>query len=203
MAKGMRTLSRYEDEFDRDAEQNSEARVVNVSPYVARFEIATTPGAKPRRYKLSPGQSMHLQAGYTRAFQGAGRQPVRATIEALTEREAFARGPALPQVVHEERAREIGDAWDAAIAKGKAPPAPQKVMLPSADGGDPIEMTVQPAGYGAEPVPMRVAPLEDIEDQDGPLDEPPPDHNEPEDIPTIPAAQPSAPVVPTKSKGRG
>lgn len=201
---GMRTLSRYEEEFDRDAEQNSEARVINVSPLPARFEIATTPGAKPRRYKLEPGQSMHLQAGYTRAFQGAGRQPVRATIEALTEREAFPRGPALPQVVHEDRAREIGRAWEAAMVRAKAPPAPQKVMLPSADGGDPIEMTVQPAGYSAEPVPMRGAPIEDDEDQAGDLDEPPPDHNDPDpsEIPTIPSAAETANAK-AKSKARG
>jgi hypothetical protein len=61
-------------------------------------------------------------------------------------------------------------------------------MLPSATGGEPIEMTVQPAA------PVRV--VEDVEDQiGGEMDEPPPEHNEPLEPVTVPAA-------PTGKKGR-
>lgn len=193
----MRSLSRYDD-FDRDAAMTSEARVINVSPHVARFEIATTPGAHPRRYKLGPGESVHVQAGYTKPFTGAGRQPVRATIESLTERAVFAGGPTLPMVVHEERAAEMRARWQDAIAKGAEPPKPVDVMLPSADGGEPIKMTVQPAPAvtpaQAAATASKLPAFDDDEDQDsGPIDEPPPDHNEPLEPVTLPAA---------KSKGK-
>lgn len=195
----MRTLSRYKEDFDRDAAMHSEARVVNVSPHTARFEIATTPGAQPRRYKLEPGQSIHVQLGYTQAFTGAGRQPVRATIESLTEREVWSRGPTLPMVVHEERAAEMAARWAQAIARGAEAPKPIDVMLPSADGGEPIKMTVQPAAVAAPaPTPTasaRMAAFDDDEDQTGgELDEPPPEHNEPLEAVT--------PAVPTRGKGK-
>lgn len=188
---GPRTLSRYPDDEanDRDFEQN----VVNVSPHEARFEIGAGPGAQPRRYRLKPGQSVTIQSGYTKPFTGAGRQPVRATIESLTERQVYPGGPSLPMVVHADRAAEVRAQWSAMIAKGAAPPPPVKVMVPRADGGEPIEMTVQPAAAPIleEPVPMRrAAPVvEDDEDQTGePIDEPPPDHNDPEP-PTVGGAK--------------
>lgn len=188
----MRSLSRSQEQFDRDAEMMSEARVMNVSPHVSRFEIATTPGAQPRRYKLQPGDSVHLQVGYTQAFTGAGRQPVRAPIEALTEREVWPRGPTLPMVVHESRAAEMRARWAELVARGAEPPKPVDVMLPSADGGEPIKMTVQPAAAStpaqAAASAGRLPAINDDEDQDGPLDEPPPDHNEPLEPVTLPAA---------------
>ncbi len=192
----MRTLSRYDDDFDRDAAMMSEARVVNVSPHIARFIIATTPGAAPRRYKLAPGESVHIQVGYTKAFVGAGRQPVRATIESLTEREAWPKGPTLPCVVHEERAAEMAERWRTTLARGAEPPKPIDVMLPSADGGEPVKMTVQPAAVAtpmqAQAAAAKVPPIpafDDDEDQmGGQLDEPPPDHNEPLEPVEVPKA---------------
>lgn len=187
----MRTLSRYNDDFDRDAALHSEARVINVSPHVARFEIATTPGAQPRRYKLAPGESTHIQVGYTQTFTGAGRQPVRATIESMTEREVWPKGPTLPMVVHEDRAAETRSRWEQTIARGAEPPKPMDVYLPSADGGEPVKMTVQPA---APTTPAQVAAtsralpaFDDDEDQaGGELDEPPPEHNDPIEPVTVP-----------------
>lgn len=195
----MRTLSRYKDDFDRDAELNSEARVVNVSPHIARFEIATTPGAAPRRYKLGPGQSTHLQVGYTRGFVGAGRRPVRATIESLTERQVYpGSSRTLPMVVHEERASEVAERWRAELARGVEAPKPVEVMMPSADGGEPIKMMVQPAPLAT---PAQAAagaaalPAIDDEDQDGgEPEEPPPDHDEPLEAIATP--------VPTRGKGK-
>lgn len=189
----MRSLSRSLDEFDRDAAMQSEARVVNVSPHIARFVVATTPGSQPRRYKLQPGESVHLQSGYTAEFQGAGRQPVRATIESLTERQVWNNGPTLPMVVHESKAGQMRDRWEELLAKGAAPPKPIDVMLPSADGGEPIKMTVQPAP-AVSPVSAQAAvsglpAFDDDEDQlNGPIDEPPPDHNEPLEAVTLPAS---------------
>ncbi|HUS27601.1 MAG TPA: hypothetical protein VMZ53_03810 [Kofleriaceae bacterium] len=181
----------------------SEARVINVSPHVARFQIATTPGSQPRRYKLGPGESIHIQIGYTQSFQGAGRQPVRATIESLTEREVWNKGPTLPMVVHESRAAEMRSRWQEMIARGAEPPKPMDVYLPSADGGEPVKMTVQPA---AAVTPAQVAAassrlpaFDDDEDQSAAaLDEPPPDHNEPLEAVTVPAAP-----VPTKAESKG
>lgn len=196
-----RSLTRYEDDFDRDAAMSSEARVINVSPFTARFEIATSPGSSPRRYKLEPGQSVHLQSGYTEEFQGAGRQPVRPTIESLTERHVWNGGPTLPMVVHEGRAKEVAAEWERMLARGAEPPKPVDVMLPSADGGEPIKMTVQPAAALAPQQPaQRMPAFDDDEDQmDGPLDEPPPDHNDPIEPVTVPAASESG----GKNKGKG
>lgn len=179
----------YGDEFDRDAEEQSEALVVNVSPWPARFEIATVPGSKPRRYKLESGKSVSLQLGYTTSFIGASRQPVRPTIESLTEIEVYPRGPKLPMVVHIDRASEMRAKWEHELAKGAKPPEPMKVSLPSADGGEPLEMLVTPAGapMAHREVP-KMAPMDDVEDQDGPIDDPPPDHNDPIEPVTLPVA---------------
>lgn len=168
------------DEHDREAEQNAEAQVVNVSPWPARFKIDQQAGSPPRRFTLKPGQAVHLPAGYTHEFVGAGRQPVRATIESLTEREVYPRGPSLPQVVHVERAAQMRDRWEHALTQANLPPPPVDVFLPSANGGEPIKMTVQPAPLANAPQPVASVPIDDDEDQaGGPLDEPPPDHNEP------------------------
>lgn len=190
MARGQaRATAHYDDEFDRDAEEQSEALVVNVSPNVARFEIATVQGSKPRRYKLEPGKSVNIQHGYTQDFIGASRQPVRATIESLTEIEVFPKGPRLPMVVHVDKARDMRAQWEAALAKGAVPAAPYVLSIPGANGGDAVEMTVTPTSPQAPSAARAVMPaLEDIEDQDGPLDEPPPDHNDPIEPVTLPVA---------------
>ncbi len=190
-----RASAHHDDEFDRDAEEQSEAAVINVSPRVARFEIATVQGSKPRRYKLAPGQSVNVQHGYTQDFVGASRQPVRATIESLTEIEVFPKGPRLPMVVHVDKAREYQAKWRAALEAGQKPAEPFKVSLPSANGDDPVEMTITPSAPQMRgPAPTMPA-LEDVEDQDGEIDEPPPDHNDP-----LPVELPTAPTG--KNKGR-
>lgn len=199
------TRLQEQEAFDRDAEAMSEVLVINVSPYEARFEIASTPGTKPRRYKLDPGRTVHLQSGYCEEFIGASRQPVRATIESLTEIEVFPRGPRLPMVVRTEKAHEMRDKWERALAKADAAPAPIKVMMAASDGGEPVEMTVQPSPQAHAPRPPMapMASLDDDEDQAGPLDEPPPDHNEPLEPVTLPAATGPAPTSGGKRGGRG
>lgn len=178
----MRTLSRYDDDHDARAARSREARVVNVSPFTARFEIGTTPGNDPRFYTLKPGESVHIQRGYAFEFMGASRKPVQPIIESLTERAAYPGGPSLPMVVIDSKANEVKAAWAAAMKRANMAPEPVKVMVPRADGGEPMEMMVQP------PVPMR-RQITDDEDQDaGPIDEPPPDHNDPEPV-TVGAAE--------------
>lgn len=191
---GARALSNYE-AWDREAEGSAEARVVNVSPFVARFEVATVPGTRPRRYKLNPGESVHLQAGYVKEFKGAGREMVRATIESLTEREVFPKGRTLPMVVNEAKAQEMAQRWRDELAKGAEPPKPMEVSLPAADGGEPIKMTVTPAAMAtndrAQALAASVPRFDDDEDQaGGPMDDPPPDHNEPDDLPVVTAPAP-------------
>lgn len=185
----MRTLSKYNDDFDRDAAMQSEARVVNVSPHVARFMIATTAGSQPRKYRLQPGESVHIQVGYTHSFTGAGRQPVRATIESLTEMQVFAGGFTLPMVVHESKADEYRARWAEALAKGAEKPKAIDVMLPAADGGEPIKFTVQPAAAAPALVPQRPVMSDDEDQAEGPLDEPPPDHNDPIEPVEVPKAK--------------
>lgn len=203
-----------EDEFDRDARDNVERRVVNVSPYVARIEIATTPGTRPRRHRLEPGQSMYLQQGYCTPFLSVTRQPVAAWIETHTEREAWPGqrtfdsnsekyvwkvppGPRLPSVVEEGRAEEIKARWDQAMAdKESAATAPLRLTLQRQDGVPvDVEATIAP-----QPVPMRRAPPVDEEDQTVALDEPPPDDDTPPE-PEIPVV--TAPVAPADSTRPG
>jgi len=196
------------DEFDRDAEETSEARVVNVTDNPVRFEIAAAAGSKPRRYKLGPygsaNASIHIEAGYTQPFKGVGRGMVRATIESLTEREAYPGGPRLPAVVHESRVDVVRAAWAAAMAnKGKIPTT--MVILPRVDGGDPIHAAIaSPEAVAADAVaraskPAPPPPVEDVEDQSGPID-PDPDADLPalDDLPVV-AADPEP--TPTRAKG--
>jgi hypothetical protein len=178
--------------WDRDAEGNTEQRVVNVSPYTARFEIAGTPGSPPRKYKLEPGQTTLLPGGYTREFMGAGRQPVRATIESLTEREVFAKGPRLPMVVHEDRQADTHAQWLAVIDSARNPAEPVKVSIPTADGGEPIEALVRPPSIAPsaaklETIAANMPQMDDEDQSGGELDEPPPDHNDPLPVVTAPA----------------
>lgn len=185
------------EEWDRDADGQAEQRVVNVSPYTARFEIGGTPGSRPRRIKLEPGQSALIQGGYTRSFIGASRQPVRATIESLTEREVYPKGPRLPMCVHEERANEVAAEWRAAIDNAAKPADAVEVAIPAADGGEPVKTLVRPPSIApsmaaVESLRANLPMSDDDEDQaGGPLDEPPPEDNDP---PVIAAApEPEAP----------
>jgi len=126
-----------------DALDYSEARVVNITDEEVKFTIATTPGAKPRRYTLAPfgkpGCDVHLQEGYTKPYRGAGRKMIRPIIESRTLREPFpgarldnspdpkeARPHTLPMVVHEDNAKAARKAWLAAMAK-----APKRAPQPA------------------------------------------------------------------------
>lgn len=214
---------RFDDEFedfDRQAENYSEAPVTNVSPYVARFQIATVPGSSPRNYKLDPGQTMNVQRGYTAAFVGASMRTVRPTIESMTEREAWPGkrgldkdgkviwlrhpGPRLPMVVSDERVGEVSDLWSQAIEQRAAnDTAPLRMTLQRTDGS---EVEVEADVERTPPIPPqrgKAAPkVDDDEDQiGGPIDPPPPEHDDPDDLaagadalelPVIPAITPAA-----------
>lgn len=201
-----RTNHRRSDEdrdFDRRARAQSEARVINVSPYVARWQIATQPGSEPRFYKLEPGESVHLQFGYTVEGRGAGREPVRPTIEALTEREAWAGervegddnkfvwitkpGPRLPMVCSMARAEELPDGrpgfaqqWREALGKrAKDKKAPLKMTLRRSDGGQ-VDVEAEIDAEPGEDEGRGDGRPEDVEDLEaGAHDEPPPAHDDP------------------------
>ena len=193
------------DDFDRDAEEASEARVVNVTDEVTRFEIAQGPGSKPRRYKLQPygkaDSGIHIQRGYTIPTRGVGRSMIKPTIEQLTEREAYARGPRLPMVVAEDRADDARTAWLAAHAnRGKEAP---KVIVMQTTDGDRVEAQLQhqmlpaPQAIAAAraPVPIR----EEVEDQGNePIDVDP--DLDPANTPDPAAALPTVPM--RKPQGR-
>jgi hypothetical protein len=169
-----RTLGTFDDDFDRDAAEQSEARVVNVTDEVARFEIAQGPGSKPRRYRLQPwggaDSGVHLQLGYTIETKGVGRAPIMPTIEQLTEREVYPGGPRLPMVVSVDngRADRAREKWMAALAnrgKAKLP----RIVLQDAEGNKhEAELAMAPAPVATAAAPRRAAPLvEDVEDQGG------------------------------------
>ena len=182
------------EQFDREAREQSEARVINISDETVRFEIAQQPGSKPRRYVLAPygqqGDGIHLQIGYTRPYRGAGRGDVRPTIESITEREIIAEVPPtpldpgrpglrVPFVVHEEHAAEGRARYEQALAKaGKHAKHAPRVVATQAPRAAPFAQTPDPE------------PAIDEEAQDGPLDEPPPD----DDLP---------PVIAPKRGGKG
>lgn len=203
---GANHVQTYEqDDFDRDAREQSEARVMNISDEVIRFEIATQPGSKPRRYTLAPfgktESSIRIQVGYTLPFKGAGRGMVRPTIESLTMREVISEiAPTqmhagrtalrIPLVVHEDNAEAARAAYLAAMKRAAA----------TGEGSMPT-LVLHDAQTG-RPMPVRVerkpAPVEDVEDQDGPLDEPPPD----DDAPPAPVEIPEVAPPTTTRKGR-
>ncbi len=201
----MPSTSNMED-FDRDAEEQSEARVVNVTGEVCRFEIAGHPGTKPRRYRLNPHgnqeSGVYLQLGYTVETKGVGRKMIAPTIEQLTEREVYPGGPRLPMVVSEDngRATAARAAWLAALAtKGKAK-LPTIVLQDTA--GNRVE-----AELGRAPAPRAAAEREDVEDQGGgPVDvdpdEDPANTPDPTDIPTVPKAAVATPLRKPAARGK-
>lgn len=197
------------DERD-DAGQQQERQVVNVSPFVAKFQIGTMPGTRARRHELKPGETMWLQAGYCDSFIGESLRPVRATIESLTERHAWEGrnawdkdgkpywavkpGPQLPMVVEVSKADEYRAKWRAAMAaKDEADKAPLRMTLQRQDGTDvEVQAEIAPARTSR---PVVVAGIE----QDTPhvIEEPPPD----DDLPVMtsaPPAQPQPPAIPKK-----
>lgn len=199
------------DDRDRDAGLQQERQVVNVSPFVARFEIGTMPGTRSRRHELKPGETLWLQAGYCDSFVGESLRPVRATIESLTERHAWEGrnawdkdgkpywavkpGPQLPMVVEVSKADEYRAKWRAAMAaKDEADKAPLRMTLQRQDGTDvEVQAEIQPAPRVSRP------PVVGGIEQDAPhlIEEPPPD----DDLPVMasaPPVQPQPPVIPKK-----
>lgn len=185
------------EDFDEDAREQSEAIVINVSDAPIRFEIATQPGTKPRRYKLAPwsrqGDRVSLQVGYTVPFKGAGRGMVRPTIESLTMCEMVSEitpsathpgRPAvrIPLVVHEDRADAARAKYVAMRDRVKQSGGAMPTILLHTDDGTPMRVQVKRAPS---------MPIEDVEDQGGPLDDPPPDDDTP------PPAEDAAPAIPT------
>ncbi|HSR79089.1 MAG TPA: hypothetical protein VLN57_21125 [Xanthobacteraceae bacterium] len=207
--------AQQEYDAERDDGLAAEVQVVNVSPFVARFEIGTMPGTRGRKTELKPGETMYLQAGYCQDFIGESLRPVRATIESLTERHAWEGrnawdkdgkpywavkpGPQLPMVVTAAKAPEMRARWAAAIAQHKADEnAPLRMTLQRQDGTD-VEVQAEIA-----PAPRRAAPVMQggIEAADPVvIDEPPPDHNDPLDLP-VATAPPQAPPSIPKRGGR-
>lgn len=221
-ARSTRTVE--DEDFDNEAEEQSEVRCINVSPFTARISIGTVAGSKPRRHRLEPGQGVYLQHGYTVEFVGSGGQPVRPTIESLTEREAWPGvrdydkdnkivwltrpGPRLPMVVAEPRAREVKAQWEAAMKRhDEVQAGPLRLTLQRQDGVDvEVQADITPAPKRARP-----APVVDDEDQvGGPIDEPPPDHDDPIDpepgegevFIELPVPPPTGDVVPTRAAAR-
>jgi hypothetical protein len=190
-------MGRNIDDFDRDAEEVSEARVFNVSDDVVRFEIAQGPGSKPRRYKLQPwgkpDSSVHLQLGYTIETKGVGRKMIMPTIEQLTEREVYPRGPRMPMVVSEQdgRAAAARERWVTALAnRGKE--APKVIVMHTADG-ERVEAQLQHQHLPAKAKDDHG----ETEDQAGGALDPDPDH----DPANTPDPSLAVPTVPMRARG--
>jgi hypothetical protein len=201
--------SNQTDDFDRDAEEQSEARVVNVTDEVCRFEVAQGPGSKPRRYKLEPfgraDSGVYLQMGYTIETKGVGRKMIAPTVEQLTEREVYPGGPRLPMVASEAdgRAAAARKAWLVAMAtKGKT--KLPTIVLQDTDGNRvEAELARAPA-----PGPTRPADFHgEVEDQGGaPVDvdpdEDPANTPDPTALPVVPAATIPTPMRKSAPRGR-
>jgi hypothetical protein len=201
-------------EFDRAAREGGDVRVVNVSPFDARFEIATVPGSPPRMIRLKPGESTLLQRGYTVETQSMASKNYKLppAIEVNTMREAWPGkrsiksgvetwhvqpGPRLPMVVSEFRAAEVKAQWEAAMMeRSEAERAPMRLVMQRTDG------TAVEVEAAVESVPAPRAKAGPVEDT-GVVQIP---DDDPEDMPTptLPAAQaPAAPVKPEiKKAGR-
>lgn len=197
---------------DRDAGLQQERQVINVSPFVARFEIGTMPGTRARRHELKPGEAMWIQAGYAEGFVGESLRPVRATIESLTERHAWEGknawdkdgkpywavkpGPQLPMVVDVSKADEYRAKWRQAMAQKEADDkAPLRMTLQRQDGTEvQVEAEVAPPPAATRRTPAVVGGVE--QDEPHVLEEPPPDDALP--VATSAPAQPQAPAIPKR-----
>jgi hypothetical protein len=162
-------MSYAQESNERDAGEQQERQVVNVSPFVAKFQIGTMPGTRARRHELKPGEAMWLQAGYCDPFIGESLRPVRPTIESLTERHAWEGrnawdkdgkpywavkpGPQLPMVVEVGKADEYRARWrDAMTQKEAADKAPLRMTLQRQDGTDvQVEAEIAPPPRVARP----------------------------------------------------
>lgn len=205
-------------DFDRRSRAQSEAQVINVSPFPARWKIATQPGSEPRYYTLEPGETVHLPAGYTIPGKGAGEEDVRPTVESLTELEVWPGereegednklvwttkpGPRLPQVCSVARARGpladgrpgFAEQWKRALAKrDDMRTAPLKMVMRR--GGRSVEVEVEEEEdprFARRDMPDPGPELpDDVEDLSAPGEgdnEPPPDHDEPLDAVELPRA---------------
>ena len=212
------------DDWDIDAEESSEERCVNISPYVARLEFATVPGSKPRRHVVPPCGGLYVQRGYARPYTGSAGKEMPPTIFSLSEIEAWPGrrepdkdgklvwvvqpGPRLPMVVPESEAKVWQKRWDTALAaKAEADKAPLRLTLQRTDG---TEVQVQAEIAKPAPAAARRA-VEDDEDQMAGGDEPPPEHDDPipgDDAAPVqlpPAAAPAVPppAIPTRAEAKG
>jgi hypothetical protein len=184
-------------EFDRAAREGGDVRVVNVSPFEARFEIATVAGSPPRMILLKPGESTLIQRGYTTETQSMASKhyTLPPAIEVNTTREAWPGkrtiksgvetwhvqpGPQLPMVVAESRAKAVKAQWDEAMAqRAEAERAPMRLVMQRTDG------TAVEVEAAVENVP---APREKSAD-DGVMQIP---DDDPDDAPaTLPPAAPA------------
>lgn len=202
-----------EREFDRIARERGDVHCINVSPYTARFEMATAPGSAPRFIRVDPGGSTMIPHGYTTEIPGAGKFMLPSALDALTTREAWpagprlidgrdnpfscAAGPRLPMVVPVERATEMKAKWDGALAsKSTAQNAPLKFMLQRTDGTRvEVDADVVMAPAQAPTAPDDDAMVRAIADDD-------PDAMEPAVLPSAPLPHPAPATasIPTKAE---
>ena len=205
-----------DDEWDAEAEQQSEIVCVNVSPYVARFKVGTVPGSKPRFITVRPDGRISLQAGYCMPFLSPSRKEVQPTVESLSSIEAWPGkriqdkdgkwvwevqpGPVLPMVCSEERADMWRARWEQAMAQREAAAkAPLVLNLTAADGRTvPVQAMVPQ-------MPRRPVQPVDEEDMSANLeDDPPPDLDapiEPVTVTAAPAVDGAAPASPVPMRG--
>jgi hypothetical protein len=199
-----------------EGEENPEATIVNISDEPIRVEIGQGPGARARVYQLAPyGENGHrttIQRGYTQPYRGAGRGMVTPTIERMTEREIVhaippknddpgRRAVRVPFVVHEDREDEARDAYKAAIELGESLPDVRGRLARQRD--ERIKAAGARERRAQANAPRKPAPREDIEDQAGQLDEPPPDDDMPlaSEAPALYTPEPVT-IPPPPSKGK-
>lgn len=196
---------------DPSAEEYSETVCVNITDEVVNFTIASTPGSPPRKYRLAPfgknGSSVSLQSGYCKPYKGAGgHHMLEPIIERKTRRhvwpqsrvrdaagvETLIETPRLPMVVRQDRADEARAAWLAAARR-----------KPSANA-KPVTFAVQ-LDEQRRPVSATIvqAPLVGEEVGDDEIEAPPPDPDDPIDLPTIGADEEPPPEVPPRAKRGG
>jgi hypothetical protein len=181
---------------DEDAIEYSETEVVNVTDEPVKFRIATTPGAKARRYTLAPygkpGDSINIQTGYAQPYLGAGQHHLlEPIIHRLTKRHVapqtrnsdgqLVNTPRLPCVVRREVAAQFRDQWLNASRAAKQANVKRQTLTIEVDPTA-VSAPVRAARVSAPP------PLIGEEVGDEPIDPiapPDPDEPMPADIPTI------------------
>jgi hypothetical protein len=201
----------YGQEFEDQPEEGyRDPIVVNITDEEVKFEIAGTPGSRPKIHKLRPFGSaggadrINIAEGYAMPYVADGKKECEPIIQRKTRRHVYPAGPLihdpiqnklvpkwpagprLPMVVHERDAKIGRERWLSAVKVGESARSKQPVTVQlemsteDLRTGRPVRASVQKSSSGL---------VEDFPDDEIDSD---PDND---DLPVAPSTLPTPPAV--------